>query len=516
MYLLSGRAFDIRSFSHTSMCRIYEGEPFVKRSKACYSVAMLPPPRIAYCSPVNPAPSGISDYSEELLPYLGQYADITLYIDNTLRPENPHLTRHLEVRPLRRLLRDQRRRPFDAILYHMGNSPAHGAIWTLAQRLPGIVVLHDFVLHHFMLWYTATVRHSVQQYVRDMAERYGAEGEHIAQLMIRSRFSEAAFDFPCCEPVVAAAQGIITHSHYVKQNVAALRPDVPTAVVPMGVPLPPAIERAAARTRLGLPPEALVLMSAGHINAYKRLEPTLRALHELRREWPAVRYILVGSLSPGFDVRGLVERLGLANTVTVTGFVPRPVFEDYVAAADICINLRHPTGGETSASLLRLLGAGRPTLVSATGAFNELPPDVVAHVDPDASEMELILAYLRLLAQRPAVAAAMGAQARAYVAREHSLDQAAQGYIRFLAGCHGWPVVQRVRSQPLWTLPAPEPPPPPAVVPSASAEKATPPTHPLIAEAAQGLVDVGATEDDEALLRKVAEQLADLSLTQDE
>ncbi len=39
--------------------------------------------------------------------------------------------------------------------------------------------------------------------------------------------------------------------------------------------------------------------------------------------------------------------------------------------------LRHPTAGETSASLLRLLGAGRPTLVTATGSFAELPPTIV-------------------------------------------------------------------------------------------------------------------------------------------
>ena len=49
-----------------------------------------------------PAPSGISDYSEELLPYLGRYAEITLYLDDRLRPGNPLLAQHLEVRPISR------------------------------------------------------------------------------------------------------------------------------------------------------------------------------------------------------------------------------------------------------------------------------------------------------------------------------------------------------------------------------------------------------------------------------
>src|SRR6185436_16388678 len=98
----------------------------------------VPLRRIAYLSPLNPAPSGISDYSEELLPYLAQYADITLYMDAGLHPSNQTLARYLEVRPVGRLARDQRRRPYDAIVYHMGNSPLHAWIWDALQRVPGV------------------------------------------------------------------------------------------------------------------------------------------------------------------------------------------------------------------------------------------------------------------------------------------------------------------------------------------------------------------------------------------
>src|SRR5688500_6255056 len=102
-------------------------------------------PRIAYCSPVNPAPSGISDYSEELLPFLGQYGEITLFVEDGLRPTNPQVAAEIEVLPLRRLPRELRRRRYDGLLYHLGNSPAHAGIWRAAQRIPGVVVLHDFV-----------------------------------------------------------------------------------------------------------------------------------------------------------------------------------------------------------------------------------------------------------------------------------------------------------------------------------------------------------------------------------
>ncbi|MFV9504159.1 MAG: glycosyltransferase family 4 protein [Oscillochloridaceae bacterium umkhey_bin13] len=471
------------------------------------------PPRIAYCSPVNPAPSGISDYSEELLPFLGQYADLTLFVEPGLRPSNPNLAAHCEILPLNRLERAQRRRPFDAIVYHMGNSPAHATIWKAAQRVPGVVVLHDLVLHHFMLWYAANVQRDVQIYVRDMGERYGEAGAHIAQLMIRSRFTDAAFAYPCCEPVLDAARLVIGHSAYLCDQVAKLRPKLPVAVVPMGVPLPVLRERKAARARLGLPAEAVLLASFGHINAWKRVEPSLRALAVLRAEGYPAYCVLVGSVSPNYDLAALIQRMGLEQAVTVTGYVPRSQFEDYVAATDLCLNLRSPTGGETSASLLRLLGAAKPTLVSAVGAFAELPAEVAAQVDPGPAEGEQILAYCRLLLGRPDVAASLGANARAFVARNHTLEQAALAYARTLAQHYRWPALIRHREQPLWAVE--EPLPPPATVPLPATPTHTPvvapppPPDPLVLAVARAAAELGLDEADPAL-EPIARQIAEL------
>jgi glycosyltransferase involved in cell wall biosynthesis len=351
-----------------------------------------------------------------------------------------------------------------------------------------------------------------------MGERYGEAGAHMAQLMIRSRFGDAAFDFPCCEPVLAAARGLIAHSRYVRERAAALRPELPAAVVPMGVPLPAPIGRGAARRRLGLPDDAFVLASFGHINAWKRVEPTLRAVAALRADGVDARYILVGSVSPNYDLRGLVARSRLGDAVQVTGYAPRSEFDDYVAAADLCVNLRHPTGGETSASLLRLLGAGRPTLVSAVGAFAELPPGVAAQVDPGPAEGDQILAYCRLLLARPDLAAALGARARAYVAAEHTLEGAAQGYARFLAALYGWPQVRRYRAEPLWN-PVEERDEEESNVagrsePAAAAPAATQPSPaahgPLTVAAARAAAELGLSEDDRRLLKTVARRIAEL------
>ncbi len=343
--------------------------------------------------------------------------------------------------------------------------------------------------------------------------------------MARGRFTAAAFDLPFSERVLDRAEGLIAHSRYVTERAPVMRPGLPVAHVPMGVPLPPLIERDEARARLGLPLDAFVLASFGHINPFKRVESVLRAVQVLRAEHAGMRYILVGSVSPNYDLRSLVARMGMENTVQITGYVERAAFEDYVAAADICVNLRHPTAGETSASLLRLLGAGRPTLVTASGSFTELPPGVAAQLDPDRTEGDLILAYCRLLARRPDIAAAMGAQARNYVAREHTLDGAAQGYMRFLSQLYGWGDTPKLR-EPLW-------------IPTnderrttneqgrqgdretgrqsgaagnnrQSADNLQSAIYNLQSNVAEALAGIGATENDHALLRSVAQALADL------
>ena len=468
--------------------------------------------RIAYISPLNPAPSGISDYSEELLPYLGQYLDITLYVDDALKPSNAEMLRALAVRPLSRLERDQRQQPFDAIIYHIGNSPVHAQIWTMLQRVPGIVVLHEFVLNHFMLHYAAVIRHNVTAYEAEATRRYGAEGQRVAQLMMRGRLTEAAFDYPFSEQVIEAAEGVIAHSQHVIDRVAALRPGLSSALVPMGVPLPPLIERDGARARLKLPANVPILASFGHVNPYKRIEPVLRAVKLLRAHHSGLRYVLVGSVSGNYDLRALVQRHGLEEAVTITGYVERAQFEDYVAAADICLNLRHPTAGETSASLLRLLGAQRPTLVTASGSFTELPHNVAAQVDPDASENDLIVAYCELLLARPDIAAALGANARAFVAREHTLDRAAAHYVRFLSQRYNWGDVAKTRGV-LWKAQG-------SGVRDQGSElkpqnsKLKPQNSKLTIAVAEALASMGATEDDAALLRGATRAISEVDVNQ--
>ena len=96
-----------------------------------------------------------------------------------------------------------------------------------------------------------------------------------------------------------------------------------------------------------------------------------------------------------------------------------------MAACDVLVNLRYPTMGETSGSVIRALSLGRPLIVSDVGWFSELPDDVVLKVPVDEYEVATLEAALTLAVER---AQQLGDAARAYVAAEHSLPAVAEAY----------------------------------------------------------------------------------------
>jgi hypothetical protein len=160
---------------------------------------------------------------------------------------------------------------------------------------------------------------------------------------------------------------------------------------------------------------------------------------------------------------------------------------------DVAVNLRYPTAGETSGTLVRLLGLGKPVVVSRAGAFAEIPDGCCAKVDLDENEEELLLATLRALAEDPALRQAMGDNARRYV-EPHTPAASGAAYAELLRRA----VEERWR-------PAPCPPP---LAPFAP--------HDLFAELVRDtgadLADLGVAEDDDEVLQPVARALVELDL----
>jgi glycosyltransferase involved in cell wall biosynthesis len=483
--------------------------------------------KIAFFTPLNPIQSGISDYSEELLLAMAgatvndKPLQIDLFIDRGYRPSNPEITRRFRVLQGRDF--DRVAGQYDSTVYQMGNSPAHAYIYEQLLKHPGVTVMHEFVLHHLRQWMALNAGKR-KAYLSLMESRYGDEGKEAARRVMLGQFPEALFNFPLSDEAIQCSRGIIVHSKYMERLVRDVRPDVPLSVVPMGVPLPPIIPKSEARARLGYDPDLFLITSVGHLNPYKRVSSTLRAFKALLVDVPKSLYVLVGSRSPNYDPTRQIEMLGLSDKVRTTGYVSQEDLALYLAASDVCINLRHPTAGETSASLLRIMGAGVPVLVSRTGSFEELPDDAVGKVDIDDTEEDLLLEYLLLLARRPDVRQAMSVSARRYVAERHTLEGAARGYLEFLLSMQGSaaeitiPSEQSKIEAPVSTIAghaeeasrvAPAGQSQPAPIVQQAIPEYDQPTD-LVSLAAEVAAEIGIDEDDQSVLAQLARRVAEL------
>lgn len=393
-------------------------------------------PRVACFTPLSPIPSGISYYSEELLPVLARALEIDTYVDGYTPTEAPQLcAAGVNLRQGREFARVQRAQPYDAIIYQMGNSPAHAYMHDLALHEPGIVVLHDVVLHHLRLWMAVNQgRARRREYADDLARLYGPAGQELARAVLRGQTPATLFDYTLAEPLLDTAQAIIVHNAASAERVLALRPAARVRVVPMGVPLPPLPPRDAARARLGVAENAFLVISHGHVNPYKRLDVALRAFRRLLAARPDAQFLIAGSVAPQLDqaLDRQIRYLGLGGSVRRLGFISPATVDDLLAAADCCINLRYPSAGETSASLLRIMGAGLPVLVSDAGSFRELPEGCSLKVPVGPIEESLLAEYLIALAWDAALRDSIGAAAREFIATAHSLERSAEGYLATL------------------------------------------------------------------------------------
>ena len=369
--------------------------------------------KVAYLSPMPPERSGIADYSALLVPALERRVELTVVKRGAKRP--PRRT--------------------DVTLYHVGNDPrAHGWILAALGRSPGVVVLHDFVLHHLVSG-TTLARGDAAGYL-DALERDGGLvarllGHAVVEKRVPPLWESRPEDFPLAGEVLEHATALVVHSRYVERRARAAGYEGAIHVVPHPAWPSPSVQPASVR---GAP----LIGCFGNVNASKRIPQLLEAFARLRRSLPDARLLLVGAVSPGFDLDRRLQRLGLSDEGIVReAYVEEERLWALMAACDICVNLRAPTMGETSGSVIRQLSLGKPVVVSDVGWFAELPDSVALKVPADEHETETLYAALELLARDEGVRAAMSSAALDLVRRGHDVERVADLYAAALEQAAG-------------------------------------------------------------------------------
>lgn len=335
--------------------------------------------RLDYYSPLPPERTGIADYSLELLPDLERRFDIRL------RAADDGLT-------------DDGRLP----LYQMGNSPFHNWIYDALKARPGVVVLHDWVLAQFM--------GQRADFAREVSYALGAQRGR-AVLMGAEPLND-----PLNRRVLDLALGVIVHSEYVAALVRKEHPKLPVAVAPMPMQV------WATGRELG---EAVTFGLVGQLTRSKQVGLCLRSFGRYHAQHLSAQLLLIGEPTD-IDLTALLDELPPAQRDPVFHFGYIPNLADFHATldqADVLLNLRYPTSGETSAAALRGLAHGRPLIVSDVGWYAELPDAVAAKLDHH-NEDALLVAMEQVVENY----GRMSAAAAQHIADHHQFTQTVDQY----------------------------------------------------------------------------------------
>jgi len=334
--------------------------------------------RLAYWSPLNPCPSGVSDYSELLIAELGKHADVDVFLDG-YQPSNLPLFDSFPMFDARAYPHLARQRPYDLNLYQVGNNPLHRYMYDAILSWPGVVTLHDIYVYHFI--HAAFVLSGrVEEFWQEVAYCEGASMARKARLdYLKGRLDD--YLLPLNKRLVMASRGVVAHSQWGVSRVTEYEGGPPVRHIPFGIFL---LENddgrfgKLVRRLLGLPEKGFIFGVFGNLHRVKRISVVLRAFDRVHKRHPDAALFIMGPAdsSVGEDLHVLQENPLAAHA---RGVYPYLTYASYdlmlmaMQAVDVGINLRYPTAGETSGTLSMLLGQGKPTIVSDVGSFTEYP-----------------------------------------------------------------------------------------------------------------------------------------------
>lgn len=322
----------------------------------------------------------------------------------------------------------------DIDLYHLGNNRLHEEMYAQAMERPGVVVLHDTVLHHFFL---GTRTH--QQYIDEWIYNYGEWrrdlGEELWRESGRSSVDPRYFDFPMLRRIVERSRAVIVHNPgaaaMVREHGGTRIEIIPHFVVPAERPDTATTETF--RQRLGIEPGARLFGIFGYLREPKRVMTCLSAFRELYSARPDTALLLAGE-PVSRDLARLLDQEPPHAAIKRTGHLSEEDLMIAAGAVDACLNLRYPAAGETSGIAVRLMGMGKPVVVSDIAENAAFPETAVLRVRPGVAERGELFDHMVLLAAFPQTGRDIGEQARMWIERHHSLQAVAQRYWDVLCG----------------------------------------------------------------------------------
>jgi glycosyltransferase involved in cell wall biosynthesis len=348
-----------------------------------------------------PARTGVADYAAALLAGLREHGRV-------------------DVAP----------RECDVALYQIGNNGLHAEIYARALKCPGVVVLHDAVLQHFLLGQL-----DEERYVEEFVFNYGEWNRGLARELWRGRAGSGAdrkyFDYPMLKRIAERSRAVVVHNPAAARIVREHAPGACVEEIPHLFDPPPLaseVEILRYRQRIGAGPERFLFGVFGYLRESKRLMAVLDAFRSVEGRTA----LLVAGDFVSTDLARAAEPLLRAPGIIRLPHLSDREFWMAAAAVDACINLRYPAAGETSGIAIRLMGIGKPLLLTDSEECSRFPEGACIRIAPGAPERESLREHMVLLTSMAEAARAIGQRGAMHIHSCHRVNEISRRYWRVL------------------------------------------------------------------------------------
>lgn len=301
---------------------------------------------------------------------------------------------------------------YDFVVYNMGNYALyHRAVWQVMQKYPGILLLHDQIMHNFFHQITMLPEFGgdpltgEREYVKLMRACYGEQGEAAAKALFTSYIGEnkvriwespATMAYPLFEPLLAKTTAVFSHAAFFIEKIQNY------FYGPTGYAYLPCVPDRL-QTNISLPSEfrdssRVLVVATGIVHPVKRIAQVAEVLLANPDIAKQIQFVVIGEYGgPYGDYLKSLAEGRLKNCLYLLGYQPPEVMEAFLREADFCVNLRYPNSEICSKSLIEQMAFGKPVIVLDQGFFNEIPDDCLIRIRLKNEKEDLADAFRTLL-----------------------------------------------------------------------------------------------------------------------